>query len=59
MSAFSEGSLFVTTVSRYAYETISNKSIITGEMKSQEVITLHSGSLGGLATVRKAAASVN
>lgn len=37
----------------YAYETIPNKAIITGKTKGLDVVTVHPGSLGGLAAGRR------
>jgi hypothetical protein len=41
------------TLTGYAYETIPNKPIITGQTKSQDVITQQPETLGELARGRK------
>ncbi len=38
------------TLTGYAYETVANKPIVTGQTKGPDVITLEPGSLGALAT---------
>ena len=47
------GGRFKVVLTGYAYETIANKPIIAGKTKGPDVITEHSGSLGGLAAGRK------
>jgi hypothetical protein len=44
-----QGRPYIATLTGYAYETIPNKPIITGQTKEPDVVTLDPGSLGALA----------
>jgi hypothetical protein len=46
-------SKFTTTLKGYAYETVPNKAIVTGNIKGPDVVTVQPGSLGQLARGRK------
>lgn len=43
---------FTVVLTGYAYETIPNKPIIAGKTKGSDIITVHPGTLGGLAAGR-------